>query len=115
MADAAFQTTDPPETLRAPGPEPVPLAGPVRVRKPSPELVKQLRAQWESLRHRVQDPAEDAGRKLARELRANTNYLKYRARDYHEHQPLQVLAVAAAAGFVLGMMLGFLRKRSSGI
>jgi ElaB/YqjD/DUF883 family membrane-anchored ribosome-binding protein len=111
MADAAFETTDSPEPLRAHGPQPVPIAGPVIVREPSPEVVRQLRAQWESLRHRVQDPAEKAGRKLARELRANTNYVKYRARTYHERQPLQVLGVAVAAGFVLGLMLGFLRKR----
>lgn len=110
MGNSAFQTPDPPEATRAPGPEPVPGSGPVKVSKPSPELLKQLRAQWKSLRHRVQDPAKETGRKLARELRADADYVKHRARGYHERQPLQVLGVAAAAGFVLGLMLGFWKR-----
>jgi ElaB/YqjD/DUF883 family membrane-anchored ribosome-binding protein len=110
MADATFQFPDAQEPLRAPRPEPVPVYGPVIVRESSPELVKQLRAQWDSLRHRVQEPTEAASRRLARELRANTAYVKHRARTYHEQQPLKVLGVAAAAGFLLGLMLGFWKR-----
>jgi ElaB/YqjD/DUF883 family membrane-anchored ribosome-binding protein len=92
--------------------EPAPSAGPVRVRvvKPAPEMVRQWRARWEEMRNSVQRPVREAGRNLKREVTQDTDYVKGRARHYHEHRPLHVLGVIAATGFALGLVLGLRRR-----
>lgn len=115
MAEPVLDNPGPLDDLaRAIGPEPVPSAGPVRVGagkgKPTDEMIQQWRARWDEMRERVRRPVNDARRGLARELNQNADYVRNRARHYHQHRPLQVLGVIAAAGFALGLLLGLWRR-----
>lgn len=103
---------NPLDPLRPIGPEPVPSSGPEKVPliKPPQEKVQEWRARWEEMRKRVRQPVHDARRDLARELSHNADQMKIRARHYHQHRPLHVLGVIAAAGFALGLVLGFWRR-----
>ncbi len=103
---------NPLDPLRPVGPEPVSSSGVVEMHvvRPQQERVQQWRARWEEMRKRVKQPVQDASHNLARELSNNADYVKARARHYHQHRPLHVLGVIAAVGFALGLVLGLRRR-----
>jgi ElaB/YqjD/DUF883 family membrane-anchored ribosome-binding protein len=83
---------------------------PARARTPSQEMLVELRSRLEHLRARIEKQTGEAGISLKRELNHDADYLKIRARDYHERRPLQTLGMVAAAGFVLGVFVGLWRR-----
>lgn len=89
-----------------------PRAGtrPPRVRTSSQEMMGELRKRLEELRERVEKQTSEAGVSLKRELSQDADYVKIRARYYHERRPLQTLGMVAAAGFVLGVFVGLWRR-----
>ncbi len=74
------------------------------------ELLDGLRTRWEDLKERVEKPAAAAGMSLKRELSQDADYVRIRARYYHEKRPLQTLGVVAAAAFAFGLILGLWRR-----
>jgi ElaB/YqjD/DUF883 family membrane-anchored ribosome-binding protein len=85
-------------------------ARPAKAPTPSQEMLEELRHRLEHLRERVERHTRDAGVSLKRELSHDANYVKVRARYYHERRPLQTLGMVAAAGFVLGVIVGLWRR-----
>ena len=85
-------------------------ARPPRGRTPSQEMLEELRHRLEHLRERVERRTSEAGTSLKRELKHDADYVKVRARFYHERRPLQTLGMVAAAGFVLGVFVGLWRR-----
>ncbi len=81
-----------------------------RVRSASEDLLQELRSRWEELKERTEKQAAHTSRTLGRELQQDADYVRIRARYYHENRPLQTLGVAAAAGFMLGLTLGLWRR-----
>lgn len=85
-------------------------ARPPRTRTSSQEMMEELRKRLEELRERVEKQASEAGVSLKRELSQDADYVKIRARYYHERRPLQALGMVAAAGFVFGVFVGLWRR-----
>lgn len=81
-----------------------------RVRTASEDLLQELRTRWEELKERTEKQATHTSRSLRRELHQDADYVRIRARYYHENRPLQTLGVVAAAGFLLGLTLGLWRR-----
>ncbi|MFP5277300.1 MAG: phage tail assembly chaperone [Acidobacteriota bacterium] len=81
-----------------------------RVRSASEDLLQELRTRWEELKERTEKQATHTSRSLRRELHQDADYVRIRARYYHENRPLQTLGVVAAAGFLLGLTLGLWRR-----
>lgn len=73
-------------------------------------LRAQFREQWQQWRTRAQSSADSARRSLATEINQDVDYVKIRARHYHERQPLQAVGIVAASAFVVGMIFGFWRR-----
>jgi hypothetical protein len=73
-------------------------------------LGAQLRSQWQQWRSRAQTSADAARRGLATEVNQDVDYVKLRARHYHERQPLQAVGMVAASAFAVGMIFGFWRR-----
>lgn len=103
MAEALLRDQPAPEPIRFPQEE-------QRWVPASQALLEQLQQRWEELKARLESSAAATQRSLATELREDTEYVKVRARYYHERQPLQTVGMAAAGAFLLGMMLGFWRR-----
>jgi len=78
-------------------------------RSAAEDMLESLQARWEELKERLSDP-NAAGPTFMRELREDLDYVRVRARYYHQHRPLTVLGAVAATGFVLGLLLGFRRR-----
>lgn len=89
---------------------PAPRARAPRARTPSQEMLEELRRRLEDLRERVEKQTSEAGISLKRELSQDADYVKIRARYYHERRPLQTLGMVAAAGFVFGVFVGLWRR-----
>jgi len=85
-------------------------ARPPKAPTPSQEMLEELRRRLEHLRERVERHTRDAGVSLKRELSHDADYIKIRARYYHERRPLQTLGMVAAAGFVFGVIVGLWRR-----
>lgn len=85
-------------------------ARPVKSRTASQEMLEELHKRLEDLRERVEKQTTGVGMSLRRELNQDADYVKIRARYYHEHRPLQALGIVAAAGFVLGVFVGLWRR-----
>lgn len=123
------------DPVRRPGPQPVPAPTPVvidpshelpahttsnrtsglsarppRARTPSQEMLDELRGRLEHLKERVEKHTSEAGTSLKRELSRDADYVKIRARYYHQRRPLQTLGMVAAAGFVFGVFVGLWRR-----
>lgn len=123
------------DPARRPGPQPVPAAAPAvidpshelpshtisnrtssvsarppRARTPSQEMLEELRGRLEHLKNRVERHTSETGISLKREFRRDADYVKIRARYYHDRRPLQTLGMVAAAGFVLGVFVGLWRR-----
>lgn len=81
-----------------------------RGRTASQEMLEELRKRLEDLRERVEKQTSEAAVSLKRELSQDADYVKIRARYYHERRPLQALGMVAAAGFVLGVFVGLWRR-----
>lgn len=76
----------------------------------SQALLEQLQRRGHELKARMESTARGARRSLATELNDDMDYVKVRARYYHERQPLQAVGIVAACAFVLGMIFGFWRR-----
>lgn len=74
------------------------------------ELLEGLRTRWEEMKERVEKQGEATAVSLRRELSQDADYVRIRARYYHEKRPLQTLGVVAAAAFVFGLTLGLWRR-----
>jgi ElaB/YqjD/DUF883 family membrane-anchored ribosome-binding protein len=74
------------------------------------ELFERLQRRWEELKDRIANPTA-VRLSLTRELRDDMDYVRARARYYHEDRPLQAVAMVAGAAFALGLVLGLLRRR----
>lgn len=83
---------------------------PPKARSSSQEMMDELRRRLEDLRERVEKQTSEVGMNLKRELSQDADYVKIRARYYHERRPLQTLGMVAAAGFVLGVFVGLWRR-----
>lgn len=81
-----------------------------KARTASQEMLEELRRRLEELRERVEKQTSEAGVSLKRELSQDADYVKIRARYYHERRPLQALGMVAAAGFVFGVFVGLWRR-----
>lgn len=90
-------------------PTPAPAPGP-RPHTPLQEVLRELRTRLDELRERVEKQAEASGRTLRRELTEDAEYVKIRARYYHQRRPLQALGMVAMGTFVLGLCLGLWRR-----
>lgn len=77
---------------------------------PPQEMLDELRSRLDALRDRVEKQASATGTSLKRELAQDADYVRIRARYYHERQPLQAVGMVAAGGFVLGLFLGLWRR-----
>ncbi len=64
----------------------------------------------EHIPERIRKRAATAGRNLKQELAEDVDYVKVRARHYHEHEPLKALGVVAAAGLLGGIFIGLRRR-----
>lgn len=106
---SARTRTTPAAPSRTPTPRPS-TARPVKARTASQEMLEELHKRLEDLRERVEKQTSDVGMSLRRELNQDADYVKIRARYYHEHRPLQALGIVAAAGFALGVFVGLWRR-----
>jgi ElaB/YqjD/DUF883 family membrane-anchored ribosome-binding protein len=115
MAEAVLRNGPSPEPIRAPQPEfRTPEAEP-REAEPSwvpasRALLDELQRRWQELKERVENSATATRRSLATEMSEDAEYVKIRARYYHERQPLEAVGMVAASAFVVGMILGFWRR-----
>lgn len=135
MADPVQRDPASPEPARRPGPQPVHARSyeapaidpahelsshseptettpthPPRMRTSSQEMMDELRRRLEELRDRVEKQTSAIGTSLKRELSHDADYVKVRARYYHDRRPVQTLGIVAAAGFVFGMLVGLRRR-----
>lgn len=119
MAEPVSRDPVPPEPARRPGPQAVPAVTPrqaanaepalppsVPARTPAQEMLQDLIHQLEELKQRL----EREGLSLKRELSQDAEYVKRRARYYHEHRPFQALGMVAMATFAVGLILGLWRR-----
>lgn len=72
--------------------------------------LEEMHGRLEELRVRVEKQTAAAGLSLKHELSQDADYVKTRARLYHEQRPLQAMGMIAATTFVLGLFLGFWRR-----
>lgn len=83
---------------------------PPKAPTPSQEMLNELRSRIDELRERVEKQTAATGMSLMRELTQDADYVKIRARYYHQRRPLQAVGMVAAAGFALGLFLGLWRQ-----
>jgi len=115
MAEAVLRNGPLPEPIRAasqpefvtpqPAPEPEPSWVPA-----SRALLDELQTRWKELKERVENSASATRRSLKTELSEDAEYVKIRARYYHERQPLEAVGMVAASAFIVGLILGFWRR-----
>jgi len=102
------------EVIRSAPPDPfasnvVFFAGSVRP-SAAEDLSGRLRRRWEELKQRTSYPTAAGRPSLIRELRDDAKYVRLRVRSYHENRPLHAAVMIAAAAFVLGLLMGLVRK-----
>ena len=83
---------------------------PALYRAATQNLFEWLQVRWQDLKDRIANPGAANRPSLVQELRKDAEYLRLRGRFYHEHRPLHVLGMVAAATFVVGLFLGIRRR-----
>ena len=76
----------------------------------SNDLLNRLQTRWEDLKQRISEPNAENRPSLTEELRADADYVRLRARYYHENRPLHALGIVAAGAFAVGLVIGFWRR-----
>lgn len=105
MAEPVLREPVPPRPYKVAQAEQPPL-----YRAATQDFFDWLQVRWEELKDRIANPSAINRPKFVQELRNDADYLRLRARFYHEHRPLHVLGAVAAAGFAVGLFLGFRRR-----
>jgi ElaB/YqjD/DUF883 family membrane-anchored ribosome-binding protein len=88
-----------------------PDAAPEPIRSAAEDLSRRLQYRWEELKNRIANPTAENRPSLIQELRGDVDYIRLRARSYHEERPLQTIGMIAAATFTLGLFIGLARKK----